>query len=105
MIDLFKEATPQDASALEEIMEIIVGESISKNIPIIKPTVYSLLWNRFVQYEREGTCAPEKRAILTILRIAFSRDFLMIKQENIISFLGILKSYIAKGEPDFHITK
>lgn len=29
----------------------------------------------------------------------------MIKQENIVSFLGILKSYIAHNEPDFHIMK
>ena len=78
---------------------------MAKSIAIIKPQVYSLLWSKFVQYERSGEHAARKRAILTILRIAFNKDPLMIKQENIISFLGILKSYIAKNEPDFIIVK
>ena len=105
LIELFREATPQDTSALEEIIEIIVAESLAKNIAIIKPQVYSLLWNKFVSYERSGEQASRKRAILTILRIAFSKDPLMIKQENVVSFLGILKSYIAKNDPDFIIVK
>ena len=54
LTELFRDASPQDASSLEEIMEIIVTESQAKNINIIRPRVYSLLWNQFVAYERAG---------------------------------------------------
>jgi hypothetical protein len=44
--------------------------------------VYALLWYRFIAYEREENIKkiPEKRAILTILRITFNRDPTMIKE-------------------------
>lgn len=81
LISLFKSASPQDHSALEEILEIIISESLTKNIPVIKLSVYALLWHRFIQYERneDESKLCEKRAILTILRITFNRDPLMVK--------------------------
>ena len=61
---------------------------MSKNIPVIKLTVYQLLWHKFIQYERSSTYEEsdddqiqiDKTAILTILRITFNKDPLMIKE-------------------------
>ena len=39
----------------------------------------------------------EKRSIITILRIAFSRDPTLIKEENVESFLNMLKLYVENG--------
>lgn len=81
LIKLFKDATAQDYAALQEILQIIVSQSLAKNIPVIKLSVYALLWHRFVAYQRseEEQKISEKRAILTILRITFNKDTTMIK--------------------------
>lgn len=63
------------------------------------------MWNQFITFERNHTNYQEKRAILTILRIAFSKDLTLIKEENLESFLNILKAYVQTNEPDFHIVK
>jgi hypothetical protein len=102
---LFATATPQDQSALEEILETVISESLSKDLVIIKPQVFSHMWNSFIKYEREQTNEAEKRAIITILRIAFSKDHSLIKEENVESFLNMLKAYVESNEPDFHIVK
>jgi hypothetical protein len=80
---------------------------LAKNIPVIKLSVYALLWHRFIQYERseDESKLCEKRAILTILRITFNRDPLMLKEENIVSFLAILKNYIATKKQDYYILR
>lgn len=80
---------------------------MAKGIPVIKLSVYALLWYRFVEYERADR--PEhltgKRAILSILRITFNKDPSMIKEENVASFLGILKDYIMSKPQDYYIMR
>lgn len=105
LVELFAKAAPQDHSALEEIIETIVSESVNKSIVIIKPQAYAHMWNHFIKFEREQINQAEKRAIITILRIAFSKDHSLIKEENIESFLNMLKVYAENNEPDFHIVK
>jgi hypothetical protein len=63
------------------------------------------MWNQFIAFERNQTNINEKRAIMSILRIAFSKDQNLIKSENLESFLNILKVYVQTNEPDFHIVK
>jgi hypothetical protein len=67
--------------------------------------VYAYLWNQFIQYERNETNTEEKRAIVTVLRTAFNKDLSLIKDENMESFLNILKKYIETEEPDFYLMK
>lgn len=55
LIRLFVGASDQDKSALEEILEIIIQESVSKGIVVIRPHVYAHLWNIFVKCEKENT--------------------------------------------------
>jgi hypothetical protein len=78
---------------------------MSKSIVIIKPQAFAHMWNQFISYERNQSNINEKRAIMTILRIAFSKDQKLIKSENLESFLNILKVYVQTNEPDFHIVK
>lgn len=52
---------------------------MAKNIVIIKPHVYAHMWNQFIQYERNDTNLDEKRAIITVLRTAFTKDPSLIK--------------------------
>ena len=52
LVNLFQEATSQDLSALEEILEMILVRSHEESVVIIKPTVFAHLWNRFIDYER-----------------------------------------------------
>jgi len=52
------------------------------------------MWNQFIHYERNDTNLEEKRAIITVLRTAFTKDPSLIKDENMDSFLNILKKYI-----------
>lgn len=80
---------------------------MAKNIQIIKLTVYAILWHRFIQFERsqDKERIRDKRAILTIMRITFNKDPLMIKEENIVSFLGILKDNITRKNQDFYIMR
>ena len=78
-MELFSHASPQDLSALEEIMETMISESVSKDLVIIKPQTYAHMWNQFIHYERTQTNQQEKRAIVTILRIVFSKDPSTIK--------------------------
>lgn len=86
-------------------METIVEESVNKNVVIIKPQTFAHMWNYFIKYEREQTNSTDKRAIMTILRIAFSKNFSLIREENLESFLNLLKDYTENGEPDFYIVK
>jgi transcriptional regulatory protein LevR len=58
LISLFSKATPQDHSALEEILETIISESVSKEITIIKPQSFAHMWNYFIRYEREQVNQP-----------------------------------------------
>jgi hypothetical protein len=72
---------------------------------IIKSQAFAHMWNQFIAFERNQTNINEKRAIMSILRIAFSKDQNLIKSENLESFLNILKVYVQTNEPDFHIVK
>ena len=102
---LFSKTTAQDQSALEQILETIIKESVEKELTIIKPQTFAHLWNNFIRFQREQINQMQKRSIITILRIAFSRDPTLIKEENVESFLNMLKLYVENGEPDFHIVK
>ncbi len=37
------------------------------------------MWNQFIQYERNDSNIDEKRAIVTVLRTAFTKDPNLIK--------------------------
>lgn len=50
LITLFSKATPQDHSALEEILETIISESVSRNIVMVKPQTFAHMWNFFIRY-------------------------------------------------------
>ena len=78
---------------------------MAKNIVIIKPHVYAHMWNQFIHYERNDTNLDEKRAIITVLRTAFTKDPSLVKDENMDSFLNILKKYIENEDPDFYLVK
>ncbi len=63
------------------------------------------MWNQFIHYERNDSNLEEKRAIITVLRTAFTKDPTLIKDENMDSFLNILKKYIENEDPDFYLVK
>ncbi len=90
---------------MEETLEIIITKSIEKNYIVIKPHVYAHMWNQFIQYERNDSNVDEKRAIVTVLRTAFTKDPNLIKDENMDSFLNILKKYIESQDADFYLVK
>ena len=50
LVNLFTKATPQDLSALEEILETVIAESMSKGIVLVKPQVFAHMWNQFIAY-------------------------------------------------------
>ena len=95
----------EDLLSLEETLEIIITKAIEKNYIIIKPHVYAHMWNQFIQYERNDSNIDEKRAIVTVLRTAFTKDPNLIKDENLDSFLNILKKYIENSDADFYLVK
>jgi hypothetical protein len=61
-------------------LETIIGEAIAKGIVIIKPQAFAHMWNQFIAWERQQINYAEKRAILTILRIAFSKDPSLLRE-------------------------
>ncbi len=84
---------------------MVISQSIAKDIVLIKPGVFGHMWNTLIQHLRNDTNDEEKRAIMTIHRVAFSIDPTVIKQENMDSFLNILKKYSQTKEPDYHIVE
>jgi hypothetical protein len=74
LITLFKGASLQDITCLEEIIESLIDDAKKNDEVRIDREVYRYLWDTFIKSLRNNNNEEDRVACIAILRVAFNAD-------------------------------